>query len=34
MVTHEPDMASYCQRQIRIVDGRMQTDIAAAAHAD
>src|SRR3569623_273946 len=22
MVTHEPDMAAYCQRRIRIVDGR------------
>jgi putative ABC transport system ATP-binding protein len=22
MVTHEPDMAAYCQRNIRIVDGR------------
>lgn len=34
MVTHEPDMASYCQREIRIVDGRMQTNIAATDHVD
>lgn len=34
MVTHEPDMASYCQREIRIVDGRMQTSIAVADHVD
>ena len=34
MVTHEPDMAAYCRRQIRIVDGKMQTDMPEAAHAD
>ena len=34
MVTHEPDMAAYCRRQIRIVDGKMQTDMTEAAHAD
>jgi putative ABC transport system ATP-binding protein len=34
MVTHEPDMAAYCRRQIRIVDGKMQTDMTEAANAD
>lgn len=30
MVTHEPDMAAYCQRQIRIVDGKVDTSTGAA----
>lgn len=34
MVTHEPDMAAFCQRQIRIVDGRVQTDASENAHVD
>jgi putative ABC transport system ATP-binding protein len=35
MVTHEPDMAAYCRRQIRIVDGRVDGDTTSAesAHA-
>lgn len=34
MVTHEPDMAAYCQRQIHIVDGKVQTDAREDAHVD
>ena len=34
MVTHEPDMAAYCRRQIRIVDGRVQKGSGEAGHAD
>ena len=34
MVTHEPDMAAYCQRQIRIVDGRVQQGCGETGHAD
>jgi putative ABC transport system ATP-binding protein len=33
MVTHEPDMAAYCQRQIRIVDGKIDTSIAGTSDA-
>jgi putative ABC transport system ATP-binding protein len=34
MVTHEPDMAAYCQRQLRIVDGRVDGHARQeAAHA-
>lgn len=32
MVTHEPDMAAYCQRQIRIVDGKAEKLTAGAGH--
>ena len=31
MVTHEPDMAKYCSRQIIFSDGRILDDIRAAA---
>lgn len=34
MVTHEPDMAAYCRRQIRIVDGKVQHDSGEPGHAD
>ena len=34
MVTHEPDMAAFCQRQIRIVDGQAQDDARENAHVD
>jgi putative ABC transport system ATP-binding protein len=34
MVTHEPDMAAYCRRQVRIVDGKLQHDSGEHAHAD
>lgn len=34
MVTHEPDMAAFCQRQIRIVDGQAQDDASENAHVD
>ncbi len=27
MVTHEPDMASFCRRQVRVVDGRLATPL-------
>ena len=33
MVTHEPDMAAYCQRQIRIIDGRLDVEAAGDPHA-
>jgi putative ABC transport system ATP-binding protein len=29
MVTHEPDMAAYCQRQIRVVDGKVDLGVGA-----
>ena len=31
MVTHEPDMASYCSRQVQFSDGKILNDIAVAA---
>jgi len=31
MVTHEPDMAAYCGRQVRVVDGRIAPAIREAA---
>jgi len=34
MVTHEPDMAAYCRRQVRIVDGKVQHDSGETGHAD
>jgi len=33
MVTHEPDMAAYCQRQIRIVDGKISAETMEGANA-
>jgi putative ABC transport system ATP-binding protein len=30
MVTHEPDMASFCRRQVRIVDGKSTTSLPAS----
>ena len=33
LVTHEPDMAAYCQRQIRIVDGKVDTATAGTSDA-
>lgn len=34
MVTHEPDMAAFCQRKVRIVDGRaMPSETAGQSHA-
>lgn len=33
MVTHEPDMAAFCSRRIRIVDGRAVDEPARAADA-
>ncbi|HWB43893.1 MAG TPA: ABC transporter ATP-binding protein [Hyphomicrobiaceae bacterium] len=35
MVTHEPDMAAYCRRQLRIVDGKVDGDARRElTHAD
>jgi len=34
MVTHEPDMASFCRRQVRIVDGKAAPSSAPAAQSD
>ena len=34
MVTHEPDMAVFCSRQIRIVDGRAAAQPTARARSD
>ena len=33
MVTHEPDMAAFCTRQVRIVDGKVHAETAGDAHA-
>ena len=33
MVTHEPDMAAFCRRRIRIVDGRAVAQDAKVPHA-
>jgi putative ABC transport system ATP-binding protein len=30
MVTHEPDMASFCRRQVRVVDGKSTTPLPAS----
>jgi len=34
MVTHEPDMAVFCNRQIRIVDGRTAVQTTARRQPD
>ena len=33
MVTHEPDMAAFCTRHVRIVDGKVHAEAADGAHA-
>ena len=34
MVTHEPDMAEYAHRIVRLVDGRIASDVRRAKHQD
>jgi ABC-type lipoprotein export system ATPase subunit len=31
MVTHEPDLAAYCDRVVRFLDGRISADVPAEA---
>ena len=34
LVTHDPKVAAYATRTIRISDGQIENDAAAAAHVD
>jgi putative ABC transport system ATP-binding protein len=34
MVTHEPDMAAYARRVVHFVDGRIDSDVRQAGHAE
>ena len=32
IVTHEPEVAAYCERQVRIRDGQVLSDVLTATH--